>query len=162
VCIIIDACTFSRVFGARDADFSAVEEWLFNGGGKMVLGGTTYTEELSRLGKYLPLIKELSLKKKVVVADKALVDAEEIRVKALEPTADFDDPHIVAIVNVSRCRLVCTLDSRSDRFLRDRRFYRGATRPSIYRSKAHEHLLSDSNIVGACAHGRPTRKKRSR
>lgn len=150
MCIVIDACTFSKVFASDDSDFSPVKKWLSSGKGKMVLGGTKYAAELSKLHKYVRIVSELSRKGRVVTLKSSDVDAVEKRVKDIEPSVDFDDPHIVAIVVVSGCKVVCTLDSRSDRFLRDRRFYEASRRPSIYRAASHAHLLRDSNIVGAC------------
>lgn len=165
MCLVVDACSFSRVFAKKtDADFNPVKEWLFNGRGKMVFGGSTYADELNAMPKYLVFVAELTRSGKTVVIDRAQVDATERRIRGQEGSPDFDDPHLVAIVEESSCRVVCTLDSRSDRFLRDRRFYIKARRPSIYRSKSHAHLLNNSNIVGACVSGKPAigRKKLSK
>lgn len=149
MCIVIDTCAISRVFTAGDADFDAVRRWIVEGRGKMVFGGTKYNEELLKLGRYLAVIQELTRQRKTVVVNRDLVDEAEARVREMEPCADFDDPHIVAIVKVSRCRVVCSTDARADRFVQDRRFY-GAPVPSIYRHRDHGHLLRDCNIVGAC------------
>lgn len=150
MCIIIDACTFSRVFNKDDVDFEPVRQWLVGGKGKMVFGGSSYAKELAQLGRYVSLVAELTRQGKTTVLDKAAVDAGERRVRGMESSPDFDDPHLVAIIEESGCRLVCTLDARADRFILDRRFYVKARRPSIYRARSHRHLLRDSNIVGAC------------
>ena len=150
MCIVIDACTFSRVFAPDDVDFSPVRRWVASGKGKIVMGGTKYACELSKLRKYIPVIAELSRQGRVITLENSDVDAAEKEVKKIEPSAEFDDPHIVAIIKVSGCKLVCTLDARSDKYLTDRRFYEAAKRPSIYRSVTHGHLLRNSNIVGVC------------
>jgi hypothetical protein len=150
MCIIIDACTFSRVFGDSDEDFSPVRLWLMKGKGMMVFGGSTYAKELGKLRSYLEIVKELSRLGKVKVINKKSVDTAERRVRLMEPNKDFDDPHIVAIVEESGCKLVCTLDARADKYIRDARFYEKGKRPSIYRSKSHAHLLCARNIVGVC------------
>lgn len=150
MCIVVDACAFSRVFDGDDPQFGPVKKWIFSGRGRMVFGGTSYIRELNRLKKYLPIVAELSRQGKVVRIKDGEVDVVEKRVKKLVKSTDFDDPHIVAIVDVSGCRLVCTLDARADRFLRDSSLYKKSRRPSIYRSASHLHLLRNSNIVGAC------------
>lgn len=150
MCIIIDACTIPLVFNNDDPDFSPVYDWLFNGSGKMVFGGSIYSKELSKLGRYIGLIQELSRINKVVVVNKGSVDICEKRIKKIEPKRDFDDSHIVAIVEESGCRIVCTKDARSDKYLKDKRFYDKSKKPSIYRSKKHSKLLSCKNIVAIC------------
>ena len=34
---------------------------------------------------------------------------------------DCDDHHIIAIVRISGCRLICSNDKRADRYIKDRR-----------------------------------------
>ena len=150
MCIVIDACTLAAVFKSSDLAFDPVRKWILAGKGKMVFGGSTYAAELSKVGSLLNLVAELSRQRKTVVLKKGVVDSAEKVIKEMEESNDFDDPHIVAIVRESGCRVVCTLDRRSDKFLRNRRFYPNGTRPSIYRSNSHSHLLCDGNIVGAC------------
>lgn len=127
-----------------------VHDWIFHREGKLVIGGTSYTKELKKLSKYLGPIQELSKINKVIVIDKDAVDSWEKKVKKLEPKKDFDDPHIVAIVEVSGCRVVCTQDRRSDKYLQDKRFYSNSKKPSIYRTKKHAHLLACKNIARIC------------
>lgn len=150
MCIIIDACAFSKVFAGSDENFSPVKHWLFEGKGRMVFGGSTYSKELGKLGSYMDIVKELSRQGRIRVIDKKAVDATERRVRLIEPNRDFDDPHLVAIVEESGCKLVCTLDARADKYIRDTRFYKKSKRPSIYRSRGHAHLLCARNIVGVC------------
>jgi predicted nucleic acid-binding protein len=151
MCIVIDTCALSVVFKSTDSAFAPVRKWILVGKGKMVFGGSTYTAELSKVGSILRFVAELSRQGKTVVLDKSAVDDAEKVIKEMEQSADFDDPHIVAIARVSRCRVVCTLDKRSDKFVRDRRFYAKGSRPSIYRAISHSHLLCEGNIVGECA-----------
>lgn len=152
MCIVVDICVLHRVFSeADDVDYGPVKKWLVSGRGRMVFGGKKYSDELKAAKKYLAVVLELKKAGKIVMLDGDVVDREEQRVRAVEPDLDFDDPHIIAIVEASRCRIVCTADARSDRFLRDRKFYVNAARPSIYRSSGHAHMLRDSNIVGVCA-----------
>lgn len=150
MCVIIDACAFNDVFREPNSDFFPVYDWIINGNGRMVYGGTTYTAELSKLKRYIPLIQELSRKGKVVVLSKTNVDKSEARVRDLIKSKDFDDPHLIAIVEESGCRIICTLDSRSDQYIKDKNLYLKSKKPSIYRRKSHAHLLNKNNIVGKC------------
>lgn len=151
MCVVIDTCALHKVFSGTDANFEPIKRWIISGRGKVVIGGAVYSRELKSAARYLRVLNELERIGKVVVLNGDEVDAVEARVRAIEPAQDFDDPHIVAIVEVSRCKIVCTVDTRSDRFLRDARFYVRARRPSIYRTAAHAHMIRDSNIVGACS-----------
>lgn len=150
MCIIIDACVLPLVFKNEDPNFIPVYNWIFKGKGKMVFGGSKYSEELDRLSRYLNIIQELSRINKVVVVDKEAIDLCVKRLKKIEPKPDFDDPHIVAIVEESGCRVVCTTDGRSDKYLKDKRFYKKSKKPSIYRTKYHSNLLVCKNIVSVC------------
>lgn len=150
MCVVVDTCALHKVFRQDDGPFLPVQEWLRHGKGKLVLGGSTYERELKAAAKYIHIIAELKRAGKVVVVDRGVVDATEKCIRQLEPNKDFDDPHLVAIVNVSRCRIVCTDDARADRFLRQARFYKNCKRPAIYRRRSHAHLLCNKNIVGAC------------
>src|SRR5262249_22623217 len=78
-------------------------------------------------------------RRKCVVLDHAAVDEAELRVQAAETSPDFDDAHLVAIFDVSGCRLLCSSDSRADRFLKDPALYKRHTPPRIYRRADHKH-----------------------
>lgn len=150
MCLIIDTCAWHKVFGSKDSDFMPVKDWLYDKNGKMIIGGSTYQVELETLKKYLGVIAELSRQRKVVKINDNDVDKTEQKIKKIINSGDFDDPHIVALVEESGCRVVCTLDSRSDKYLRDNSLYKKSKRPSIYRSAKHAHLLCDKNIVTIC------------
>lgn len=116
----------------------------------MVFGGTHYSKELEMQSKYIPIIAELKRIHKVIVVDKDTVDDLEDKVKEIEPKKDFDDPHLVAIVEISGCRIVCSDDKRADKYIKDERFYNKSKKPSIYRTNNHSHLLTSKNIVAIC------------
>ena len=150
MCIIIDSCTIPDFFDSSNADYEPIRKWIYTKNGKMVVGGTKYSSELRKLSKYLRLIAELSRQGRVVTIDRDSVDNAQREIKIIEPKSDFNDPHIVALVEVSGCRIVCTLDNKSDKYLKDNRFYRKAKKPSIYKNASHSHLLCDKNIVSVC------------
>ena len=153
MCVIIDADVLSRVFSKANVEhheFEPVLKWIMEGPGRVVYGGTKYREHLLNSPRYLALFTELSRLNKVCAQKTATVDLETEAVLALEADPDFDDPHIVAILRVSGCRLVCTDDKRSHKFLHDAKFYRDrAHRPSIYSSSANADLLC-RKMIGKC------------
>ncbi len=154
MCLIIDANCIARVFDANNddhEDFKKVLEWITEGCGKMIYGGKTYKEELAKLTKFLPLLKELHTKRKLILLDDALVDQAEDCAKKKEDDKDFDDPHLVAIVVISRCQVVCSKDKRAYRFLKMKKFYPNKLKPPrIYSKRSNTNLLSKRYIVGEC------------
>ncbi len=159
MCIIIDTCALASVFSEESQDhqdFKAVRDWIVNRDGKVVFGGTRYNTELRNAGKYRRLFAEFERAGKVIRVSDADVDGVEVSAKELEPARDFDDPHLVAIVVVSGCRLLCTNDKRAIRFVTQTRFYpRPVRRPKIYSRLRHAPLLSDDNVAPICV--RPKR-----
>ncbi|OUR73250.1 hypothetical protein A9Q78_04750 [Methylophaga sp. 41_12_T18] len=145
--ILVDACVVSILFNnsnEKHSDFVPILERIKDGRVKMVFGGTHFNKELSKLYRYLKIIKQLKTAGRAIKLNDADVDAQEARIRKIEPLPDFDDPHLIAIVIVSKASVVCTVDSRAMPFIRQPRFYAktGVTRPSIYqRSDDHLHLL---------------------
>lgn len=133
MCIVIDADTLSRVFNARNSEhclFRPVFEFIVDGPGMIVYGGTRYEEQA---GAYVSVFAELKRQRKVHVACKTTVDEREQEIRQTLPDPDFDDQHIVAILLVTRCMLVCSADKRSHKFLTHRAFFpKAKNRPKLY------------------------------
>lgn len=103
----------------------------------MIYGGTTYDRELKAASRILVRIGELikGQKLKVERIDDGKVDEHEKRVKELCNDKKFNDPHLVAIVCVSRCRLVCTDEQEAVPFLKMKKLYSDDVKvPKIYSS----------------------------
>jgi predicted nucleic acid-binding protein len=154
MCIIVDACTFASVFDVQSADhahFHPVLEWLVDGKGKLVYGGTRYRDELRRSPRYLHLFVQFKKAGKIVEIEDAQVDAIQQHLEAYVSNPDFDDAHIVGIVTVSGCLLICTNDKRAIPYLKRVDLYpRGTTRPKIYSSRRNKRLLADAHIAEVC------------
>ena len=154
MCVVADPPTFVPMFKSSDPDhpaFAAVREWVTAGPGKFVMGGAKYRAELFAVRSVLPFLTELEKRKKIVRRSDAEVDAEELIVKRIEPTEDFDDPHLVALVRLTGCRLICIQDQRSHRFLRATRLYRSAKeRPRLYTRAKNASLLCSDNLAPCC------------
>lgn len=154
MCIVSDPPALLAIFKSdheKHADFSAVGDWVMNGAGKFVMGGTLYKQELARLKSLIPLISELKRKNKIVSADDAIIDARVLALKAIEPSTDFDDPHLVALSNATGCKVIGIIDPRAHRFLRRAAFYAQLRdRPSLYTRARNSNLLNPRNIVKCC------------
>jgi predicted nucleic acid-binding protein len=154
MCIIVDPPLFVPFFKSSDPDhaiYAPVREWIENGRGKLVIGGTSYKKELMRVASILRLITELEKRGKVVRVEDSVADIEEAAAKKIEPRNDFDDPHLVGLVRATRCRLICVRDPRSHRFLRSTVFYEGTkNRPSLYTRPKNRDLLCERNIAACC------------
>lgn len=146
MCIIIDSCAFGTVFNsdAQGHDkFKPVKKWICDGIGKIVYGGAKYNRELNR-NKFLI---ELNNKRKTIKVDDKQVDKWADLLKKKIPRKDFDDPHIIAIVIVSGCRLFCSKDKRAFPYVKKRELYpNGIKPPKMYTSSSHQHLLCKQNI----------------
>jgi len=150
MCIIIDTNTFSSVFDGSSAnheEFKPVLDWIVVGSGKAVYGGSKYLEELRKAQKYLKIFRLLSDCKKTIKVDNSKVDSVEADLKSRVEHRDFDDPHLIAITIVSKCKLICSSDSRSYAFLKQPALYpKNFEKPKIYHSSANKDLLNDTNI----------------
>jgi len=151
MCIVIDTNTLSNVFNPANIhhpDFKSVLDWIWNGPGFVVYGGSTYNKELRSARKYLPIFGELEKKAKVARVKDHLVDDHEKKVINLINDPRCDDAHLIAIFRVSGCRLLCSTDKRADSYIKNPDYYLPGQRPpSIYRNRGHRSLLSKQNIV---------------
>lgn len=150
MCIVVDTCTFGRVFDPNNSEhdeFKPVNEWVQHEG-FLVLGGTHYLDELRKSHKYHGVLVELSKKGRVKRVSDVLVDEHFKMVQELLNGSACNDCHLIAIIRVSGCRLVCSFDKKADTYIKDRRYYlKGQKPPLIYRGKANKGLLCRRNIV---------------
>lgn len=154
MCIVVDTDTFSSVFNrdnAQHEDFKPVLDWIMRDVGKLVLGGTTYRQQIGISRRFLRIINLLSQKRKVVWVNDRAVDNYERRLKRQVPNPDFDDPHLIAIISVSRCCLICSNDQRAYPFIKNHRLYpRHVQPPRIYHGLRQRPLLSRNNMADCC------------
>lgn len=165
MCIIIDANTLGLVFNPETnghEKFKPVLEWINNGRGMIVYGGTKYENELIKAGKLkiIKLYKEVG--KAVYICNKKVDDKQtEIENQVNDPS--FDDPHLAAIVCVSKCKLICSKDKSAYHFLKNPAIYsNNVSPPKIYNEQSfmkHKELLNDSNIAECCKQ-KPTHMRR--
>lgn len=152
MCIVIDANVLSLVFCPEpNDDYRPIKEWIMEGPAMIVVGGTKYELELRRVSQALKLVSELNKIGKVLVVNKNDVDRLERGIEKIVPST-CDDPHLIALIGVSRCPLVCSKDKRADEFLSDHSLYPWKSfRPKIYRGKQHaSELLTKANAAAKC------------
>ena len=56
---------------------------------------------------------------------------------------DFDDPHIIALLNVSKCKNICTEDVRSEPFLKAKFLYNDKIPPKIHKKPIKKLILKN-------------------
>lgn len=72
----------------------------------------------------------------------SVVDALEAEVQQKTQGTQCNDQHIIALLGAAHCSLLCSDDSKSFKFVRDRRLYpKGMPRVKVYRSAKHISLL---------------------
>ncbi len=155
MCIVIDTNTIVAMFDTSNqehAKFRPVLDWIVSGKGKIVIGGSKYREEVFiKIRKYNRFLNYLRIKRKIVEISTEEVDLAEVRIKSLESSPDFDDAHLIALLDVSGCMLICSKDERAYPFLKKMELYqRRSDRPKIYRSSQNADLLCDANIAPCC------------
>lgn len=151
MCIIIDTNTLPAVFDDNCSDhltFKPVLDWICDGPGKVVFGGTQYSTELKK--RYLGLFTALKAANKAVYIDDDLVDQATTSAKEKIQHKDFDDQHLVGLLLVSKCRLICSLDKRAYPFFQHRTFFSAKEEPKIYRSLSGAKLLCPKYFSPIC------------
>jgi len=77
------------------------------------------------------------------------VDLIQKGIQQAEP--HVKDPHLIAIVIVSRCGIICSVDEQAFPYFKNKKLYpKKFPRPSIYSGKSNENLLCDQKILGVC------------
>lgn len=152
MCVIVDANTLSNVFNndiKAKEQFKPVLDWVLQGKGKFIIWGTKYMDELKKVNKALTFLSMLRMKTtdKVIKLPDDDVDKIQKEVEAMIDDPDFDDPHLPAMVIVSRCMVICSLDARSIDFVSMPKLYpKGVKVPRYYTGLHNIDLLSDKYI----------------
>ncbi len=154
MCIVVDPPLFISMFKRTDPDYEIyqpVQKWVDSGAGKFVMGGSQYNTELMSVKSILPILLEYERKGKTRRISNTEVDNEVELLRKIEPSKDFDDPHLAALIRVCGCKLICIRDPRSHRFLRSPKLYKSLKeRPKLYTRVKNSKLLCQSNIAKCC------------
>ena len=160
MCVVIDANTLSCVFKSSNVcheNFIPVLEWIICGRAKLSLGGKLLVKEIAeKQCSFMKFIQELKKIKKVHTFDDSQIDnlTSEIEKQIKDP--DFDDPHIIALLIISKATILCSNDQRLFRFVPlVKKMTKGASDPKIYTSISHKpqiSLLCEENICSCGDH----------
>jgi hypothetical protein len=156
MCLIVDANCFGCVFNDKAEHherFIPVFNWLLYGkGGRLIYGGEKYKREVDfRTSKYRRIMGEIERKGRLLPMPDKAVDELAAKVRAKVNNPEFDDEHIVALVAISKCCIVCTNDKRSFPFLKRRDLYpKGVKPPKIYQSRRNAKLCCQEHVVDVC------------
>nr|VFJ63666.1 MAG: hypothetical protein BECKFM1743A_GA0114220_103382 [Candidatus Kentron sp. FM]VFJ65400.1 MAG: hypothetical protein BECKFM1743C_GA0114222_103942 [Candidatus Kentron sp. FM]VFK15676.1 MAG: hypothetical protein BECKFM1743B_GA0114221_103832 [Candidatus Kentron sp. FM] len=154
MCVVLDTNAFGPFFDENNkerGEFEPVFQWVVRGKGKLVYGGRTYKDEMRAASRYIPMFADLERAGKIVILKDENVNELQSKIRNIEPSDRFDDPHLVAIVLESKCRIVCTRDTRAIPYLKDSRFYTdGIKKPKLYISRRNTPLLQDKYIAQIC------------
>lgn len=154
MCVVIDANVIPSVFNpdsANHSEFRPLYNWIRERKGKFVHGGSTFKDELGRLSSYLELFLELERTNRSHHADDEEVDRIEEIVKHQISDNPFNDHHIIAIVIVSKCRFICSKNSRHYRYFQLRTVYpTGISIPKIYSGLGSSTILYDRRLTRPC------------
>jgi hypothetical protein len=146
MCIVVDANVFSEVLNKDPkSSFKPVSDWIYSSLGKFVIGGTKYKEEIGfneHESKINQLLQLKNAAKLVLIADDK-VDKEENDLKA-KIDKNCDDHHIIALLQVSGCKLLASKDQDSFSYIKKN------TKAKIYSSEKNSDLLISSNIAKCC------------
>lgn len=150
MCIVIDTNALAMVFdesNSRHPDFSFIKEWIDQRLGFVVYGGTKYKNELSLTGRYMKIIRLLKDSGQAVMIHDDVVNQLEAVVTSKTVGTDCDDQHVIALLGASNCPLLCSVDSRSYPFVKDKGLYpKGCGKVKIFSSKRNRKLLKKTNI----------------
>lgn len=145
MCIVVDINALALVFSPeskKHAEFSPVRKWVEEGRGFVVYGGTSYKAELAETYRYLRLIRQMRDGGQAVSIRDSVVDALEEDVRQKTQGTQCNDQHIIGLLGAARCSLLCSGDSRSFKFVKDRRLYpKGMPRVRVYSSSRNANLL---------------------
>lgn len=154
MCIVIDINCLTNVFkttSANHSEFKPVYDWIMNGRGTVVFGGGNFIQEL-RKTPFLPFfnyLKDIGKAKRIDPQEE--IDKKELEVKQYINDKDFDDPHLVALLIVSGCKLICSADERAYKYFQHNDFFKPSSkRPKIYNGKSSKSILANKNIANVC------------
>ena len=154
MCAIVDANVAHEVFGPSTPPAGReFLDWLSKGRGRLVVGGKLH-KELKRSKDFGEWAREFTLAGKMRVVDASEVNARTNHVRS-EGACASDDPHVVALAQVSGARLLYSNDRKLQKDFRNKQLI-DDPRGSVYSTQkssefrpAHKRLLSRQDLCRA-------------
>lgn len=140
MCLIIDAnCAVETLCIKPNANFAPVQEAIIKKKAVMVLGGGKLRAEYKKLASVWRFIVQLDRAGKAVVYPDSDVDKVQKKLEA-SGLLQSDDPHIIALAQVSGARLLCSKDQNLHKDFRSPKLI-DKPRGQIYQCAAHKSLI---------------------
>lgn len=159
MCVIIDACIRDLVFTSQPNDVAApVINWIEEGDGRIVYGGSKYCEELFTQKKddvRVPLervtrrVKAWKRAGRALEFPKGVVDAEVAIIRAMN-VASSNDVHVLALARVSGARVLFSSDAKLHADFKNAEIVNNP-KGTIYQARDHISLLQHSASCRASA-----------
>ena len=116
---IVDANVAHEVFGARRPEAGVrFFEWVITGSGRLVVGGKLFEELKKSSDGFRNLGQQLQLAGRMTIVNKSMVNT---RTDQLEKSCKSDDPHVIALAQVSGARLLYSNDRALQRDFKNRK-----------------------------------------
>ena len=161
MCVVIDTDTFSEISDDDNKDFDPLRNWISKKGHTVIHGGSKYGEELGNHDKFRRYLRGLERAGHTHQLDNAKVDNAQVFLEQNFVSAKYNDHHIVAILFVSRCRVLSSHDQGLHKLIQDccsnsgRKIIRQVATltvniPKIYQDKSHKPFLMDNSVAHCC------------
>ena len=110
MCAIVDANVVSEVFGSNlPPAGEKFFDWLNQGSGRLIVGGKLLEELEQGSADFRRWGREAQLAGRMIIANKSEVDARTEQIQG-EGAIRSDDPHVIALAQESRARLLYSND----------------------------------------------------
>lgn len=152
MCAIVDANVVSEVFGsnlrpAGDRFFN----WLSRGNGLLVVGGEVFEELVKSSSNFRSWVQQAQLAGRIRMVSKSIVDERTAQLQS-EDAIKSDDPHVIALAQVSGARLLYTNDIDLQQDFKNKRLI-DEPRGKVYTTglggsyqRSHDRLLKNRKL----------------
>ncbi len=140
MCLIIDAnCAPETLCPEPSDDFSPIINAILNKTAVMMMGGTKQLNEYKKLARVWRFIAVLDRAGRVAVSSTAAIDAlqEELEKSGVLRS---DDPHIIALAQISGARLLCSKDEDLHADFKSKALL-DKPRGNVYQKESHTPLI---------------------
>ena len=152
MCAIVDANVVSEVFGSNlPPAGEKFFDWLNKGSGRLVVGGKLLEELKQSSADFRRWGKEAQLAGKMRIVNESEVDARTEQIQS-EGTIRSDDPHVIALAQVSRARLLYSNDGNLQKDFNNKSLI-DDPRGKVYSTSGdgsflprHDRLLKNKNL----------------
>ena len=152
MCAIVDANVVSEVFGSNlPPAGEKFFDWLNKGSGQLIVGGKLLEELEKSSAEFIRWGQEAQLAGKMRIANKSDVDARTEQIQS-EGAIRSDDPHVIALAQVSGARLLYSNDGNLQQDFKNKSLI-DDPRGKVYSTseggsfqRRHDRLLKNKNL----------------